>query len=333
MEKDNKPRKKILLVDDESSIRRTVSLGLNQEGYDVEPCETGVNALKKLEIYKKNNITVDQIILDIQLTDVNGIKLAKIIKSKYPEIPIVFISGYEENFESEDLKDMEGTICLAKPFTTTDLTEKLTSLENKTLKQVDVEDKSASVSSYALIKFEQDIDFVATYEKLYSMENVLYCDAAKGDYDIFLLIQGPTRKDCKVTLKKIADSCKGIEKIDFLEVERPILDSSLMDIIASVESMNTDKNIISENNRNLSKNVSSYVMLEVEREKMENIYPHLRLDEQVIYCDYVTGKFNLVLLVKGHQFSDIDKFVENKVATLDGVIKVKEYPIISLFDM
>ena len=49
-------QKKILFVDDESSLRRTMALGLSQHGYDTEPCENGVNALKKLESHIKNNI-------------------------------------------------------------------------------------------------------------------------------------------------------------------------------------------------------------------------------------------------------------------------------------
>ena len=71
--------KKILLVDDESSLRRTMTLGLNQRGFDTEPCENGLNALKKLETYVKNNIPLDGIVVDIKLPDINGINLAKII--------------------------------------------------------------------------------------------------------------------------------------------------------------------------------------------------------------------------------------------------------------
>ena len=59
----------------------------------------------------------------------------------------------------------------------------------------------------------------------------------------------------------------------------------------------------------------------------------LRLDENVIYCDYTTGKYNLVLFVTGNYYDQIDRFISEKVNNLDGVIKVKEYPIISMFEM
>ena len=76
--------------------------------------------------------------------------------------------------------------------------------------------------------------------------------------------------------------------------------------------------------RDMSQRVSSYILMEVEREK---------LDENVIFCDYTTGKYNLVLFVTGKYFDEIDGFINNKVINLDGVLKVKEYPIVSLFEM
>ena len=44
--------KKVLLIDDETSLRRSLTLGLNQKGYEVEPCENGISALNKLEELK-----------------------------------------------------------------------------------------------------------------------------------------------------------------------------------------------------------------------------------------------------------------------------------------
>jgi len=43
-------QKRIMLIDDESAIRKSLSLSLNQLGIDVEPCENGITALNKLEL-------------------------------------------------------------------------------------------------------------------------------------------------------------------------------------------------------------------------------------------------------------------------------------------
>ena len=68
-------QKRILLIDDEPSLRRSLSLGLNQRGIEVDLSENGINALKKIDLYKKNDIILDTVVLDIQLPDIDGIKL------------------------------------------------------------------------------------------------------------------------------------------------------------------------------------------------------------------------------------------------------------------
>ena len=85
--------------------------------------------------------------------------------------------------------------------------------------------------------------------------------------------------------------------------------------------------------RDSKKAVYSYVLLDVDREKLERVYPVLRLTENILYCDYTSGNYNIIMMVFGTQFSEIDKILENKIINLDGVLKVKEYPVINIFEM
>ena len=114
-------QKRILLIDDEASIRRTLSIELKQNGYDVEPCENGIDALKKLDQYKKNEIDLDGIVIDIKLPDIDGLTLAKIIISKFPGISIFLITGYKELCNDEDMEIINPNALLEKPFLTEDL--------------------------------------------------------------------------------------------------------------------------------------------------------------------------------------------------------------------
>ncbi len=331
-------QKRVLLVDDESSLRRSLTLSLNQEGYDVEPCDNGICALKKMEVYKENNISLDTIVLDVRLPDIDGISLGKIIKSKYPETAIVFISGYTDTANQREIEGLNSTSFLQKPFSIQDLTYQFTELSKvkSTATQVVVGEDAAtqqSVSAYALIKLNKEADFFETHRKLYFMDNVLYCDATKGDYDIFLLMQSASIEGCKHFCSTLKDEVEGIDTVDFLEVGMPVLESSLQNVINTVEQHKSDENIIADNPRDLSQKLCSYVLLEIEREKLDKVYPILRLNENIVYCDYTSGKYNLVLMVAGDYFSGIDKFIENKIANLDGVLKVKEYPVINLFEM
>jgi CheY-like chemotaxis protein len=329
--------KKILLVDDESSLRRTVALGLSQHGFDTEPCENGVSALKKLESYIKNNIPLDGIVVDLRLPDIDGTKLVKIMKFKCPGVPIIMISGYADRYNMEEIRNLQVNAFLPKPFTPDELGQQFVRIlaERKAAEApavVEEKEEATSQSAYLLLKVDEEKGFFETYQKLYYMDNVVYCDATKGDYDIFMLVQAESmekiREIVEIKIKKV----EGVGSVDFLGVERPVLDDSTLSIIRDAEDV-FDDSAISGGNRDMSQKVCSYILMEVEKEKMDDIYPTLRLDESVVYCDYTTGKYNLVLMVTGSYFDEIDRFISEKVISLDGVLKVKEYPIVSLYEM
>lgn len=329
--------KKILLVDDESALRRSMSLGLSRRGYDTEPCENGVNALKKLESYIKNNIHLDGIVVDIRLPDIDGIKLVKIMKFKYPGVPIILISGYADRYNMEEIRDLKVSAFLEKPFTADELSDQFVKILEQQVPEEDEEiDKSqmeaVSESAYILLKMEEGPGFFDAYQELYYMDNVVYCDATKGDYDIFLLLQGDNMEQINEIAQTKIKNVEGVHSLEILEVGTPILDESIQAILKDAEDA-LDNNESIGKERDMSRKVCSYLLMEVEREKMHEVYPAVRLDENVIYCDYATGKYNLVLLVAGNYFDDIDRFITQRLNGLDGVLKVKEYPIINLFEM
>jgi CheY-like chemotaxis protein len=328
--------KKILLVDDESSLRRTVALGLSRHGYDTEPCENAVNALKKLESYIKNNIKLDGIVVDLRLPDIDGIKLVKIMKFKAPGVPIIMISGYADRYNMEEIRNLQIAAFLEKPFTPDELSEQFVKIMDERHEAPAVEEvkeEAVSESAYLLLKVDEDAGFFETYQKLYYMDNVVYCDATKGDYDIFLLVQAENMEKIREIAETKIKNVDGVKSVELLDVDRPVLEAGTMNIIRDAEEALEDDSSLHDRNRDLSQKVCSYLLMEVEREKMDDIYPTLRLDENVVYCDYTNGKYNLVLMVTGTYFDEIDRFVSEKVVTLDGVLKVKEYPIVSLFEM
>jgi CheY-like chemotaxis protein len=330
-------KNKILLIDDESSLRRTLSLGLSQRGYDTEPCEDGMNGLKKLELFIKNNMPPAAVVIDIQLPDIKGTRLAKVIRFKYPGIPIILITGYADRLNPEEIKDLKVNAFLEKPFSPDELADHFEEIfkEEKVSEPVESVDENdlKSKSAYALVKTNRDADLLDIYKKLYYLENVVYCDATKGDYDIFLLLQSDSYESlerlCDDQIKKI----DGIDEIDFLPVSRPILEESTSHIIDVAEDAFSEGNLDPGKDRDLGNRVCSYVLVEAEKEKMDTVYPSLRLNENIVYCDYTIGKFNIVLLIHGSYFNEIDRVIQEKINNLDGVLRVKEYPIINLFEM
>jgi len=79
---------KILVVDDEKSIRKTFEIFLKKEGYMVHLAEDVTTAL---DILDKNDI--DVVFTDIIMPRITGIELLSMIKEKNPDIPVVIMTG------------------------------------------------------------------------------------------------------------------------------------------------------------------------------------------------------------------------------------------------
>lgn len=80
---------KILIVDDERSIRNTLKDILEVESYQVDVVESGIEAF---ELIKENNY--DVVFSDIKMPQMDGVELLQKIKVNNPETPIIMISGH-----------------------------------------------------------------------------------------------------------------------------------------------------------------------------------------------------------------------------------------------
>jgi DNA-binding NtrC family response regulator len=80
---------KILVVDDEKSIRNTMKDILQYEGYEVALAEKGSDAL---DVAESNNF--DVIFCDIKMPEMDGVEILDKLQEKHPEIPVIMISGH-----------------------------------------------------------------------------------------------------------------------------------------------------------------------------------------------------------------------------------------------
>jgi CheY-like chemotaxis protein len=331
--------KKVLLIDDEASLRRSVSLGLMQKGYQTEPCENGMKALQTLETFKKKRIPLGCAIVDIRLPDIDGLKLLKVIKFNYPQLPVIIITGYGSEEVAEEARTADAY--LEKPFTTDDLAKTLEEMEAPTAEAAAAEPSpkpsvatAESTSAYALVSLDNSANFLNIYRKLYFHHNVLYCDAIRGDYDLVLLLQASTPDRIREVAEKELKAMEGVAEISLLTVDAPMFGEHVINIMSSVDrALGRDKeeNVVA-TNQAVRPRISSYVMLEIEKEKMEGIYPSLYFNDRVVNCDYTDGRFNIVLLMKGTSFSEIESIIRNRFKTINGVLRIKEYSIITLFE-
>lgn len=80
---------RILLVDDEPSIRQLLAYRLKREGFEVLPAENGREAVKLLEAGG-----IDLLVSDIRMPDMNGVEVLRAAKQLDPDILGIMITAY-----------------------------------------------------------------------------------------------------------------------------------------------------------------------------------------------------------------------------------------------
>jgi two-component system nitrogen regulation response regulator NtrX len=104
---------RVLIVDDEKNIRKTLGLVLEGEGYEVAGVDTAEEGLKQLETEG-----ADLMILDVKLPGMSGIEMLQKVRKGPPDIkdiPIIMISGHASLAEAVDAVKHGATDFFEKP--------------------------------------------------------------------------------------------------------------------------------------------------------------------------------------------------------------------------
>ena len=102
---------KILVVEDEPSLRKAIVFDFQRKGFDVKEAENGKQAF---EFIKTN--PVDVVLTDVRMPGGDGIELLDNVKSLNPALPVVmFITGFAD-ISIEDAYDKGVDAVFAKPF-------------------------------------------------------------------------------------------------------------------------------------------------------------------------------------------------------------------------
>lgn len=104
-------KSRILVVDDEESIREFLEIMLKKEGYEVTTAEDGAKAK---EILTKKSF--DMIISDMQMPNVTGIELLRHVRESYPDICFMIITAFGTTETAVEAMKLGAYDYLTKPF-------------------------------------------------------------------------------------------------------------------------------------------------------------------------------------------------------------------------
>lgn len=114
----------VLVVDDEESVRAPITRMLRHLGYFVLEASNGEHALHVMQDYHS---PVHLVISDVRMPEMEGTELVEMLRSWYPQIRVLLISGVASPGLTESAMT-DGGDFLAKPFTMNDLATKVRAL-------------------------------------------------------------------------------------------------------------------------------------------------------------------------------------------------------------
>jgi len=106
--------KRILVVDDEESIRELYRAELAEEGYEVDLAGDGLQALRRLDVFRPDLVT-----LDVKMPGIDGIETLRRIRSMHPTVPVILVTAFGEF--KQDFNTWASDAYIVKSHDTTEL--------------------------------------------------------------------------------------------------------------------------------------------------------------------------------------------------------------------
>jgi DNA-binding NtrC family response regulator len=101
---------RILIVDDDESIRKTLKAILEDDGYTVDSAASGKEAIQKA-----NETVYNVALLDIRLPDMEGVELLKLMKDSVPRTRKIMVTGYPSMQNAISAVNKNADAYLVKP--------------------------------------------------------------------------------------------------------------------------------------------------------------------------------------------------------------------------
>jgi CheY-like chemotaxis protein len=142
-------RYKVLVVDDNESVRNLVVTSLSREGHQ---CTAAADATKALE--KACEEKLDAVISDIVMPGVDGITLTRELLKRYHKLPVMIMTGHADEYSAEDAVAAGAREFIKKPFSIAEFTIRFHKMmrDHETLGQLEAKKNEIIFTIHAKFK-------------------------------------------------------------------------------------------------------------------------------------------------------------------------------------
>jgi two-component system KDP operon response regulator KdpE len=192
---------RVLVVDDESAVRKVIGITLRAVGFEVVESARGEEAVSLLGMSK-----FDAILLDINMPGIGGIAVCKAIRRVAPEVPILMLTVRNSEDDKVEALDAGADDYVTKPFQIRELVARVNAVVRRAQKPVIVDSK-ITIS---------DVSLCSERRVFTKREQPVHLTRTQFDI-VELLMRSPGKP---VTHKKLLSTVWGAEYRDHVEYLR-----------------------------------------------------------------------------------------------------------------
>ena len=150
----------VLVVEDEASIRKFISINLNREGFEVVEADSGEAAMELVKIFQPSVI-----ILDVMLPGIDGFEVCTQIREKMPNAVIIMLTARSQDMDKIMGLELGADDYMIKPFNPLELIARIRANLRKMQKVSLIRDQRISFADFNL-----DLDGQRFYKKKIEIE-------------------------------------------------------------------------------------------------------------------------------------------------------------------
>ena len=119
---------RVLVVDDEDTLRELISMALRYEGWGVQSAGTGTDAVRIARDFRP-----DAVVLDMMLPDVDGMEVLRRLRRDDPEVPVLFLTAKDAVEDRVAGLTAGGDDYVTKPFSLEEVVARVRALMRRTV--------------------------------------------------------------------------------------------------------------------------------------------------------------------------------------------------------
>ncbi len=146
--------KRVLIAEDEASIRDFVVINLRRSGYEVIEATNGEEAIKRFD---ENSGNIDVVILDIMMPIVDGLEVCKYIRGKSSRIGIIMLTARTQEMDKVTGLMVGADDYVTKPFSPSELMARIDAVYRRVSLTTETENEKTPQNAISLNEFVLDL--------------------------------------------------------------------------------------------------------------------------------------------------------------------------------